>query len=194
MLKVPLFIALLLLFLGIACAAPSPTLPPFNDSANLAVHPDIETVVIGQVLEELGEEIVQRADSPTKVRYGYWLFQVDEYLVNPFPYSVLKVRIIKEFVRPDGSTAPVLYPLPGLAPPGEKIVFFLSRYSNRSEKPLTGDTFANIIGSLGHQTQLLIRNGQVQTHQNGTLVWEPLEDFVARVVRVASRAGLETGE
>lgn len=192
MIKLLLFIATLILILAIACATPSPIPSPFVDSANLAVHPDIDVVVIGQALEELGDEVVPVADSPNRVRYGHWSIKVDRYLVNPFPYSEIKVRIIKEFVRPDGSTAPVLYPLPSLISQGADVIFFLSRYSVRNETPLTGDNFALRIGPLGHESQRLIENGQVSTIRNGVSNWEPLKDFLDRVVFLASQAGLPT--
>ena len=206
MLNPILSIASLILFLAAPCAmpslaptlmptpTPSPVLSPYDDSANLAIHPDIETVVIGQVLEKLGSEIVPLTYSPNSVRYGYWLVKVDKYLVDPFPYPVLKVRLIEEFIRPDGSTAHVLYPLPVLMPRGEAGVFFLSRYSARGETPLTGDTFTLRIGPLGHETQRIIRDGEVHTVRKDTPGWEPLEHFVARVVHLASQAGRATEE
>ncbi len=204
--QLALALAIALLFLA-ACAqtpppAPTPSIStaiPWAEegTAGLAAHPDIATVVVGQVLERSGEELLPVPDSPNSVLYSYWRLRVDQYLVNPYPYPELNIRLTEKVIRPDGSTAPVLYPLPGLVPGGQA-VFFLSRYSDSSDPTLTDDTFALPIGPLGQECQRLIKEGQVHTVRSGLLDgepgWEPLEDFIARIIRVASEAGRTTGD
>ena len=143
--------ALLAALVLVACARATPTTRPtpwaYKGTVGLAAYPDIATVVVGEVLEMSGEEVLPLRDSPDSAHYGYWRLKVEQYLVDPFPYSELKIKQLLELIRPDGSTAPVLYPTYVRLAPGERAVFYLGRRSLPIEEPpVTGDTFTLTVG------------------------------------------------
>lgn len=197
--------ALLAALVLVACARATPTTRPtpwaYKGTVGLAAYPDIATVVVGEVLEMSGEEVLPLRDSPDSAHYGYWRLKVEQYLVDPFPYSELKIKQLLELIRPDGSTAPVLYPTYVRLAPGERAVFYLGRRSLPIEEPpVTGDTFTLTVG--GSESKRPIEEGLVRLGDTDKEVmgdsygdgWEPLEDYIARIEKVAKEAGRMVGE
>ena len=141
----------------------------YEDSANLAAYPNVTTVLIGTVTEHLGEEVWSDGS------YGLWRVEVERYLVNPLSYDKVVVRLNQP---------------PGLAP-GQAGIFFLTNeyVPNRPWDPNQTD----LVVVPGPIPLLQIYDGQVHTYRYGESSWEPLEDFVQRVIDVAAEAGRPTG-
>ena len=168
--------------------APDEEPSTFDDSANLAANPDVATVIIGQVVEKSGEKTLPLARNSNSVRFGYWDVRVERYLVTVLPYTEITVRLEQMFVRPDGSLVPTRFPI--ILNPGERAVFFLTQTPGPNRPLLEGNTFTlagSGPGGLGGNRT--IEDGQVNTLLNGQSRWEPLEEFIDRIVRVAKGAG-----
>lgn len=162
-----------------------------EDSANLAAHPSVSTVLIGLVDEKVAEETFLLEGGETSVRFGSWRVRVERYLVDAQPYREILVRLEEMFVQPDGTLRPTRFPV-GLKP-GDRAVFVLVRDAGPNRPPLAEGAFTLVTHGPGALGRWTVQDGQVNTMLAGQGRREPLEEFVTRIIGVAEGAGRTTG-
>lgn len=170
---------------------PTPTPAPSarDDSANLAAFPIYVAALVGEVVGPSGDVVVVPGSGGWLERYASYQVRVGQWLAGPGPHQEITVRVLDGYVRPDGTDSPPRF---GQSfNPGQRFVFFME--ADTVAPTPGGDSFLVYVGP-PPQVFFEIRDGRVDTCRDGAC-WrgpEPLEDFIARILRVAKDAGRAT--
>jgi len=161
---------------------------PFEDTANLGAHPKVDTVLIGVVVERVGEETTPTTDGLGQ-RYANWSIRAERYLVGPLNVDMVFLRVQEAFTTPEGQLSVPRWPyLPQL---GSRGIFFLTLSCGGGLTRREGFYCLEGQGH-GHTGPFAIQDGYAYVWKDSQLVAKPLDDFVDRVVQIAQEAGKTT--
>lgn len=173
---------------------PEPEVTPrpsvVEDSANMAGYDSVATVLVGTVVERIGEEWESSSAGHLSSLWGFWRIEVEQYLVSPLEQDEIVLGLREPAVLPDGQLSVPRFPIS--LEPGQQAIFFLRESSERDLSAV--ENYMELILSPPWMTSFhTIEDGQVETFRNKQSGLEPVGDFVLRIIEVAQAAGKEAG-
>ena len=151
-----------------------------DDTANLAVSPNVAAVVVGRVIERTEEETTAAS------RFGIWQIDVEQPLVGLAGSEQVFLRVQEVYHPPDG---PVSVPrFPFTLEQGQRAVFMLTT-DCASGLPQRRAVFCLAGQAPGLSGPRTIKDGKVRIYRNGQYLAVPVDEFVERINQLAIEAG-----